>query len=213
VKSKKSAKSKARLVPVRPPTTPIMRAVDQHYILRLLGEPDGSFVFDAGRKPLPYEAPRMLDVPYWVDEDPPLTRIATIGMSEVAQAGGVRTELHLAIARSLDEEERGRLSVFLANFASYPFAYGVALRRSNFIPELGEIPLFPRASGVLLDALDASEDDQALFTAADERIDLHQVVPITPAEIALCRAEGPDALRADWESRGTHRFDPARGQE
>ena len=42
-KKKPKAKSSAKLVPVRPPTTAVMRAVDQHYILRLNGEPDGSF--------------------------------------------------------------------------------------------------------------------------------------------------------------------------
>jgi hypothetical protein len=201
----------------RPPTTPVTRAVDQHYTRRLFGEPEGSLVFDAGRARPGYRAPKMLDVPYWTfgGEERDLTRFATVGMSEVPLEDGTRIELHHAIGRDLagDDEARSRLSIFLAALADFPFRYETSLARGNFLGDVGEIPSWPGFAGIFLDGLGLGEADpgaEAVVTAAGERIDLHLAVPVLAHELELLRRAGPAALLARWRETGCDRFDPGR---
>jgi hypothetical protein len=213
-------------------TTPVTRAVDQHYSRRLFGEPDGSLVFDNGGLDFGVPVPRVIDVPFWTwaegallalndastRERPAsgrakgLTRIATVGMSDAPQADGTRIELHMAVARDLGEDDAARsaLTVFLASVAAYPYQYQDPLHRDCFLSQVGEIPGWPGFSGLLLDDLGVDPADEAIPLPDGGEVRLHLLVPVLPHELDVLRREGAAALRARWRAAWTDRFDPDR---
>lgn len=162
-----------------------MAAVEKHYDKRLYGPPEGSLVFDSTGAPLPYRAPAMIDVPFWTFPPPAdMTRLATNGMGEVPLVDGSRIELHIAVPRALDEAARWEVSVFLSSLAAYPYCYDTDLKPGQFLTDIGAIPEFPGASGVLFSELDVTDPADAWVDGpGGVRVRLMRVVPIDDSRI------------------------------
>ena len=163
-------------------------------LIARFGEPDGTRTFsDAPGATSAW--PARTDVLHWADdEDLDINTFATVGMCDRPMSHVKhRWELHFSIRGRADELNIGEVSAFCANLAAYPFANDTFFEWTQVVLNPGAIPHFPNCCCVMLHpAFHKDGWDEMEFEGT--KIQIMNVVPLTPNEMAHRKKHGPYSM-------------------
>jgi len=172
------------------------------------GEPDLSFRYDHPPAISDLKSPLFVDVMVWrADEEVKITTFATIGMSEVEMPNvNYRVELHLSLEGDLTEELVSKVTIFLANLSLYPFMNSLTIDWWHSLNNVGVIPGFPSAKGVLFHSAFVEEGWDVICTQSGH-VKILNVVPINQEEKSILNNNGIDNLLTHFYNNGTNLFE------
>jgi hypothetical protein len=182
-----------------------------HYLVEhRWGEPTDLVIFDRSRAAIPGHL-EQVHVAIWNgDEQCDVTTFMTLGMSELQMPDAdYRAELTLGVRGPLTRETRGRIPMFLANVAEYPFTNERTLNWWERLTQPGAIPGFPDCPQLLLAPMFGAPPFER-FPAPDEDVKVLSLVPITAHEGQILKERGSKGFFDYWEETGVDLFAPRR---
>jgi hypothetical protein len=186
-----------------------MKRMYHHLVKHRWGEPGDLVVFDRSRAAIP-GALAQVHVAIWdADESCDVTTFMTLGMSELQMPNrDDRAELTLGVRGPLAGDTRGRIPMFMANVAEYPFTNRRTLNYWERLTQPGEIPGFPDCAQLLLAPMFG--ETPLRFPAPDEDVRVLSLIPITAREGDILKEHGPEGFFDYWKKSGVDLFAPRR---